>query len=323
MWNHPFYLDLYQSIMEPTPPPEIEGSLQSLRAINPDVRYMELLEAATEASRAASALGGAEAAALLDDGAARTPLFEPAQNFSARDFIGKKKGGAARSLASKLMDSLLEERGAGAEGLIAAPTSTSPDGEIQRAFDEDGSAPLAMEENAPSKEDWIQLLRAFGAHGRAQDAIRAAERAEKDFGVSRDEEIYATLIVACGDAKQTELAESIFDEMRFNGAVPTENAWSALVHAQAQTGHLDTAFMLMDRMTRDGVKPSLAAYTALLAGLYHHAPRNQLFDQANEVWFTLKYSGAVPSLSSYTEMVRCCAKGREIERAFGFIEEMR
>jgi pentatricopeptide repeat protein len=310
--------------MEPEAPPEVEGSLESLRAIDPDDLYSELLEAASEASfAAASALEGGAAATFIGDGAG-APLQEPTKSLSARDFIGKKKSAAALGLVAKLMGDLQVGDGVQASDaleLIAAPTRAVDD--VASFAKETDSDNLALDAEPPPREDWIQLLRVFGAHGRAKDAIRTFERIEKDFGVVRDEEMYATLIVACGDSKDAKLAEQVFDEMRFNGLVPTEHSWSALVHAHVRCGRMDTAFLLMERMAQAGAKPPLAAYTSLLAGLYAHAPRNQLFEQAMEVWWNLKYSGAVPNLLSYTAMIRCCAKSKEIERGLGLIEEMR
>jgi pentatricopeptide repeat protein len=324
MWNHPFYLDLYQQIMEPNAPPEVEGSQESLRAIDPDDLHLELLEAASEASRSsgASALGDDSPVQLIGDSASGSPLEDSIKSLSARDFIGGKKNGAAMGLVNKLVDDLKVSDGVGASdalGLIAAPAKAISDSE---SFG-DALAHDSLSIEAPPREDWMQLIRVFGAHGRASDAIRIAEKTEKDFGVLRDEDMYATLIVACGDSKDANLAEAMFDEMQFNGIVPTEHSWSALVHAHVRCGRMDSAFLLMERMAQAGAKPPLAAYTSLLVGIYENSPRDQMFEQAMEVWWNLKYSGAVPSLLSYTAMIRCCTRSREIERALGLIEEMR
>lgn len=321
MWNHPFYLDLYQQIMEPNAPPEVEGSQESLRAIDPDDLYLELLDAASEASRAdAPALGDDDAVKLIGDSASASASGKSSKALSARDFIGGKNNGAAMGLVNKLVDDLKGSEGVGAGdalGLIASPAQS-----ICESFGGEHAHDL-ISVDPPPREDWVQLVRVFGAHGRAKDAIRIAEKSEKDFGVLRDEEMYATLIVACGDSKDVNLAESMFDEMQFNGIVPTEHSWSALVHAHVRCGNMDSAFLLMERMAQAGAKPPLAAYTSLLVGIYEHSPRNQMFEQAMEVWWNLKYSGAVPSLLSYTAMIRCCTRSREIERALGLIEEMR
>ena len=56
-----------------------------------------------------------------------------------------------------------------------------------------------------------------------------------------------------------------------------------MVSAEVKCGRLDTAFLVLERMSASGVKPGLAAYTSILAGIFHHASNERRFEQANEV----------------------------------------
>ena len=65
MWNHPFYLNIYEDIMAMAPPPVVGPSTNDLRAIDPDEMRV-LLESRLEEARASTkAFQAAEAARLL------------------------------------------------------------------------------------------------------------------------------------------------------------------------------------------------------------------------------------------------------------------
>ena len=55
MWNHPFYLSLYEEIMAPAPAPEVEGAcVKQLKLVDPDA-WRERLEVAADRADAHAA----------------------------------------------------------------------------------------------------------------------------------------------------------------------------------------------------------------------------------------------------------------------------
>jgi hypothetical protein len=60
-------------------------------------------------------------------------------------------------------------------------------------------------------------------------------------------------------------------------------ALSTLLFIQAKCNDLRAAYAILDRMQEQGVAANVATYTSLLTGIFQNAPRDQCFNQANEV----------------------------------------
>eukprot|EP00613_Pedinella_sp_CCMP2098_P079483 CAMPEP_0171935966 /NCGR_PEP_ID=MMETSP0993-20121228/33420_1 /TAXON_ID=483369 /ORGANISM="non described non described, Strain CCMP2098" /LENGTH=1070 /DNA_ID=CAMNT_0012577017 /DNA_START=109 /DNA_END=3317 /DNA_ORIENTATION=- len=234
------------------------------------------------------------------------------------------------SAMAKMMSSLTGDDGASASALGTAFPFAALDAPVPPAV---------------PRQDWLKLLRVYGAQGRAQDAINCAESLERKrlLPSPRSEDVYCALVAACGDGKRADLAEALFDQLRLdlnlrskpNGVTssssssnlaqtPSLHTWSALVNAQVRCGRLSSAFAIFERMQRDGVAPDVVAYTSLLHGVCHLVPnREKAFEQANDLWFNMRLKGVDPNEVAYTAMMRCCFKGRMVERAINLLEEMK
>jgi pentatricopeptide repeat protein len=135
--------------------------------------------------------------------------------------------------------------------------------------------------------------------------------------------MYSTLIACCADARQPDLAEKLFNEMRWAGLYIGEHAWSGIIHAHIRGGQLETAFLVLNHMSDHEIEITLPVYTSLLTGIFHLARREECLSKANELWFGMRLAAVEPDLMAYTAMIRCCVRAREMERALNFVNEMR
>ena len=314
MWDHPFFTELYEDIVALDRPPDV-GDPTLLEA-NPDQLRGEL-ESRYRTWRARELSAGAPSTRRtlgVEEGPANPCV-------SVRDLAtahqSKGVGGFIEDIKGNL-----RWRARAVPGLetssVASAGVLDVFGKMRHCDVSEGftSAP-------PSKSDWIRLLRAYGVHGRAQDAIDAADQLQSEFGLEKNEVIFSTLVACCADARRPDLADAVFNEMRWAGYLPSAHAWSALIHAHVSGRQLDTAFTIMRNMAKDGIEPTLPVYTSLLTGIFHVLPREECFTEANELWFAMRLASVEPDLMAYTAMIRCCVRAREIERGLNFVDEMR
>ena len=418
MWNHPYYLQMYEDIVSPEGGVVVEGGRKARLGANPDT-LLDQLRSRADAAKLTDindAPGLALSSGISTSGAT---------TIDAREIVNPI-GSVVSSLVKRLKDDL---RG---HALPRARDSPDP---LRRALDDivvspdtlvadastvvlasdgittgkhldhdprllewndEGSFAAQDNQGIPTSYEWYEAIRALGVRGRVHEAIELAEEIQNDFGVTKDEGLYAALIGAAGDSQRPDLAESLFDELRWQGIVPSLLVWTALLNAQAQCGRLETAFAVMQNMESYGIKPDLYAYTSLLVNISRHSSYDACYEQAKEVlgpitvgtwskklrgvvsffffpfvavfylpvirpsyyhtkscsysfclmlslsfpflgvssfhlmpplllqvWFQLGYSGSEPDLISYTAMVHCCVRSREIEHALSLLEEMR
>lgn len=317
MWDHPFFTELYEDIVA-LDSAEVVGDPSLLEA-NPDLLRAEL-ESRAAACRSHAALARGQAAP--ESTASSTDA-----RLTPKDLATPETLDGVHAFISGVKDSL-RSRARALPGIEDQPAEAAGALNVFSEIAQIESSPtlnLVLHETPtpPAPSEWIRLLRVYGVHGRAQDAIDAADELRSDYGLEKDEAIFSALLACCADARRPDLADSVFDEMRWAGCVPSPHAWSAIIHSHVMGRQLDTAFTIMYRMVNEGFEPTLPVYTSLLTGIFHVVPRDECLTKSNDLWFAMRLASVEPDLMAYTAMIRCCVRAREIERGLNLVDEMR
>jgi pentatricopeptide repeat protein len=58
-------------------------------------------------------------------------------------------------------------------------------------------------------------------------------------------------------------------------------------------------------------------------GVLANVNKSSMLYYLSKVWFRFNMSGVEPNLLTYTAMIKCCCRSREVERALNLLNEMR
>lgn len=203
----------------------------------------------------------------------------------------------------------------------------------------------------PTDKDVSLALRAFrdknGTRQRPVGIVAALQHVLSDLGVPLSclgEYSYTTLMMC---ARTPTEARRILQMMRENRVPPSAYAWTILCDVYAKTGDYQGCIAVQEEMLRtDGVAPTMASYTSLLAACYKvcmdgrvaHSIRAKAAEVAFEKWQDMRIVGACsnegasdddddegrehPDTMAYGAMLRIFAAQGQPERAISLLEEM-
>lgn len=108
-------------------------------------------------------------------------------------------------------------------------------------------------------------------------------------------------------------------------------SWSILVEVHAKLGDYQGCANVIKEMASEGVAPSLAAYTSLLAACYKicndgripHSVRAEAGNVGWRHWQELRIVGIKADAMAYGAIIRLCAARGRPERAINLLEEMK
>jgi pentatricopeptide repeat protein len=197
---------------------------------------------------------------------------------------------------------------------------------------EDGS--LVHITALPSDQDISLLVRSFrdrnGTKLKPVGIVKALEHVLKDVQLpisSFGEKTYNALLTCTASPKE---ARRIFRLMQENQITPTSYSWSILVDVHSKTGDFLGCDKVMREMLVEGVKPTLPAYTSLLAACYKvcnsgtipKSVRAEAGQLGWSKWKEMRILGVDPDVMAYGAMLRLCAARGQAERALNLLEEM-
>lgn len=193
---------------------------------------------------------------------------------------------------------------------------------------------LSGEDDLPSDQDISKVLRAFrdrnGTRSRPIGIALALEHLLKELGVPINafgEYTYTTLITCCRSPGE---ARRIMKLMNDQQHPISSYSWSILVDIHAKLGDFESCAAIIREMAQEGVPPSQAAYTSLLAACYKvcndgRIP-HQIRAKAGEVgwnhWQEMRIVGIDADAMAYGAIIRLCASRGQAERAINLLEEM-
>ncbi len=141
------------------------------------------------------------------------------------------------------------------------------------------------------------------------------------------ERTYSALMYCAATPKE---ARRIMKMMQDNGYSPDEYSYSILVDIHAKAGDFRGADKVLAEMRFEGIEPTLAAYTSLLAACYKgintatvpQAIKAEAGTLAWNRWKELIINGLEPDVMAYGAIIRIMAARGFPERAVNIIEEM-
>lgn len=114
-------------------------------------------------------------------------------------------------------------------------------------------------------------------------------------------------------------ATEVFDRMRREGIRPSVVSYSALISAAEKGGQWKLALEILDDMKRAGFPGNVVAYSACISAL----AKGQQWERALELFREIQTFGGSPSIVTYNATVTALEKGMQWELALGLFEEMK
>lgn len=141
------------------------------------------------------------------------------------------------------------------------------------------------------------------------------------------EETFTSILTCCTTPGE---ARRIFRLMKDVQHPISSFSWSILVDIHAKLGDYKGCDQVMREMVVEGVSPSLAAYTSLLAACYKtcnvgnvpHSVRAEAGKLAWAKWKEMRIRGVEADVMAYGAMLRICAARGNAELALNLLEEM-
>jgi pentatricopeptide repeat protein len=125
-------------------------------------------------------------------------------------------------------------------------------------------------------------------------------------------------------------ARRIFKLMNDHQQPVSAYSWSILVDIHAKMGDFEGCGQVIKEMAADGVPPTQAAYTSLLAACYKvcnngripHSIRANAGKFGWRYWQEMRIVGMEPDTMAYGAIIRLCSARGQAERAINLLEEM-
>jgi pentatricopeptide repeat protein len=125
-------------------------------------------------------------------------------------------------------------------------------------------------------------------------------------------------------------ARRIFKLMNDNQHPISSYSWSILVDVHSKVADFQGCGKVIKEMVSEGVPPTQAAYTSLLAACYKvcsdgriaHSVRSKAGELGWKQWQEMRIIGIDPDAMAYGAMIRLCAARGRPERAMNLLQEM-
>ncbi|KAL5766732.1 hypothetical protein ACOSP7_017349 [Xanthoceras sorbifolium] len=139
--------------------------------------------------------------------------------------------------------------------------------------------------------------------------------------VDRDVASWTSMICGYCNTGKIEQAVVLFERMRLEGLEPNDFTWNAMIAGYARRGDTNGTFEIFSRMTAEGLVPDLVTWNAVISGF----AQSQRADEAFKLFREMIVSGVKPNLVTVTGLLPACGltgsirRGREIQ---GWIHRM-
>eukprot|EP00980_Cylindrotheca_fusiformis_P009337 scaffold2047_cov129-Cylindrotheca_fusiformis.AAC.16 len=186
----------------------------------------------------------------------------------------------------------------------------------------------------PSDKAISNLLRSYrdlkGTRSKPIGIVMALQHLLADIGVPTfafGEHSYTSLLTCCRTPKE---ARRIFKLMRDHRHPISSYSWSILVDIHAKLGDYEGCAEVIKEMAHEGVAPTQAAYTSLLAACYKvcndgripHSVRAEAGKVGWDHWQQMRIVGIEADSMAFGAIIRLCAARGQPERAINLLEEM-
>mmetsp|Transcript_33132 Transcript_33132/g.80065 ORF Transcript_33132/g.80065 Transcript_33132/m.80065 type:complete len:1146 (+) Transcript_33132:74-3511(+) len=193
---------------------------------------------------------------------------------------------------------------------------------------------LSKTPTLPSDRAISNLLRAYrdanGTRSKPIGIATALQHLLADIGVpvvAFGEYSFTSLLTCCRTPKE---ARRIFKLMRDNQHPISAFSWSILVDIHAKMGDFEGCVDVIKEMAAEGVVPTQAAYTSLLAACYKvcsdgripHSVRAKAGKIGWDHWQQMRIVGIEADAMAFGAIIRLCAARGQPERAINLLEEM-
>lgn len=187
----------------------------------------------------------------------------------------------------------------------------------------------------PNDREVALAIRAYrDRHGTRQKPIglpKALSHLLQDLGVPLSAckgYTFDALLTCCRTPKE---GRKVFDLMKKQGQERSVYSWSILTDIHAKVGDYEGCIEVHDEMLGEGVAPSLASYTSLLAACYKvcadsrvpNSQRAKAADVAFEQWQQMFSVGIEPDAMAYGALIRIQAARGRPEKALDILYEMK
>jgi pentatricopeptide repeat protein len=186
----------------------------------------------------------------------------------------------------------------------------------------------------PSDKMIADLLRSYrdanGTRSEPIGIVMALQHLLADIGVPTaafGEYSYTSLLTCCRTPNE---ARRIFKLMRDHRNPISSYSWSILVDIHSKVGDFEGCAQVIKEMASEGVAPTQAAYTSLLAACYKvcndgriaHTVRAEAGKVGWDHWQQMRIVGIEADPMAFGAIIRLCAARGQPERAINLLEEM-
>ena len=150
---------------------------------------------------------------------------------------------------------------------------------------------------------------------------------EYQYGLKANARTYSSLIHACCQIGEIEIAFKYLLAMHKEGLAPTEITYSSLLHGCGAAGDIKRAFQLLDLMKTKGIRPNVVTMSSIIHSCGKFGHLDLAFSLYHEM-LNSSSSGAEsdqysPNSITCSSLLDICLKAGQVERAFGVISDMR
>ncbi|KAL6645770.1 hypothetical protein ACP70R_017378 [Stipagrostis hirtigluma subsp. patula] len=127
----------------------------------------------------------------------------------------------------------------------------------------------------------------------AQEIYDEMKKKERDGLLKLDVFTYSTMMKVFADAKVWKMASKIKEDMQVAGVRLNLVTWSSLINAYANSGLIDRAIEVLEEMIRDGCQPTAPCFNIILTACV----KSSQYDRTFRLFYSWKQSGIKISLS--------------------------
>merc|ERR1719310_1505651 len=131
--------------------------------------------------------------------------------------------------------------------------------------------------------------------------------------------MYNTILDACARCGRMDHLAKIEEDIKANGVQPNVITYSTMLKGHCQNGNMQAGFAILEQMKKDSkLKPDEIVYNSLLDG----CAQNSLIDQGLQLLEEMQMEGVSPSNFTLSILVKLMNRARNLEKAFGLVEEI-
>ena len=149
-----------------------------------------------------------------------------------------------------------------------------------------------------------------------------------EYGLKANARTYSSLIHACCQIGEIEIAFKYLLTMHKEGLAPTEITYSSLLHGCGAAGDIKRAFQLLELMKAKGIRPNVVTMSSIIHSCGKFGHLDLAFSLYHEMLNSSSPSAAEsdqysPNSITCSSLLDICLKAGQVERAFGVISDMR